>query len=415
MALSIGFLLIACSKEKADDETGVEVVVAPTLTVSSSVLTIAYEGGSYSFTCDVSDPAPDGKFSCFKGVSWISDISISSTGMVELTVAENLTSEPRTGEISIYYTYSGGSLSEKVRLDQDFAPTPELTVQPTDISVIADGGTYSFSYTIVNSVPGGEISCSADVGWISSFDCSSDGIVSFIVEENEVEEFRCGEITVTYSYFREPISEVVTVVQDPFVYEITIENMIGTYEASGAAYYSAGVAQETTWILTIYPDEDDDASLIIDGMVPTYAGTYTPDSESSIAKAYIAKAYLNNDDQLVVPSQFTGFAVQIYGVQYPLGYVPCVDYTYGVGFTYDKEGSDCTFTYSKGEWTSDYGMFIAIFRTYGDFSSFYSFYDVVTPCITLKKISSDTASQSAVNVVRPLDGDMPRHTDFICE
>ena len=84
------------------------------------------------------------------------------------------------------------SCRKEVPLETEFLSKTE------SVAVSADGGRYSINYTLINPVEGREVNASSEDGWISGFDCSKSGSVSFTVAPNETYESRSGEVLVEY-------------------------------------------------------------------------------------------------------------------------------------------------------------------------------------------------------------------------
>ena len=87
---------------------------------------------------------------------------------------------------------TAASCRKEVPLETEFLSKTE------SVAVSADGGRYSINYTLINPVEGREVNASSEDGWISGFDCSKSGSVSFTVAPNETYESRSGEVLVEY-------------------------------------------------------------------------------------------------------------------------------------------------------------------------------------------------------------------------
>ena len=76
------------------------------------------------------------------------------------------------------------------------------------------GGTYSFTYSVENPDEGAVVTADAgETSWISGFNTSVDGTVSFTVDPNEEETDRNADITVHYTYESGEQTATVKVVQ----------------------------------------------------------------------------------------------------------------------------------------------------------------------------------------------------------
>ncbi len=185
--------------------------------------------------------------------------------------------------------------------------------------------------------------------------------------------------------------------------------VVGTYTAEGYTYYSAGVAAETTWTLKIYESSKSGYYLFIDGLVPYTAGKY-PDSEAFIAQA------LYSDGKITIPAQATGSYFTSNG--YYIGWYPCSKFENDSWYR-SEDVTNVTFTYDSvtDTWTSDYGVFCALFLyNIPSFSYFVGFMDVANPGITLKRTSTSTgvspqSLKSADGIAREISDNVVIHTD----
>ena len=87
---------------------------------------------------------------------------------------------------------------EKPGPGPDTTPKLTLTSEPT-VSMGAEGGIVTITYTLENPVDGGEISASAEesVNWISDFNSETEGSVSCSVSSNDGDA-RQALVTVCY-------------------------------------------------------------------------------------------------------------------------------------------------------------------------------------------------------------------------
>jgi hypothetical protein len=90
------------------------------------------------------------------------------------------------------------SSDEKDDNGEDETKTPVLTVSNAKISVPASAGTGSISYSVQNPVSGVKATASTSASWITGFDNSASGKITFKVAENEGDE-RVGVVSVKYS------------------------------------------------------------------------------------------------------------------------------------------------------------------------------------------------------------------------
>ncbi len=470
-AMAIASLLfVACNKEESTP-------AVPTLTVSTASVIAPADGGGYSFSYTVGNPADDGYVSCASDATWITDLDYSTSGSVTFTISENTTTSARYGNITVSYTSSNGNDSETVVVAQNSANGPELTVEPITFTLSADGGTfeftysvenatadgslscateatwisdfdyttegtvkftasandeeeirsgvivatytattgvaqqnvlvaqasasagedstpsisvstpsviaakgegaYSFDYTVTNPVDGGSVSCSADADWISDFDYSTDGTVGFAVSKNPDTGLRSATISVVYTYGEGAVAASVAVVQD-YATGFTVEELVGTYSATGFTAETEDDEDSSTWTIKIYDDEA--GGLIIDGLSPYYFGRY-PSS-----KQFIAYGEISNFDFYVSVPAYTGYHS---GSTY-YWWVECPQYNNG--WYYSVASGKVTFEYDKDTetWTSDYGLLYSSASSNSSISSISGLYDGFAPGIVLTKVSDST-------------------------
>ena len=87
--------------------------------------------------------------------------------------------------------------NEDPTIDKPSGP-PSIEVAST-LTLLAEGGTESLPYTIVNAVDGQQISASFDQDWVYSFDFSTPGEIRFkyAVYEDDTRD-RTATLTLTY-------------------------------------------------------------------------------------------------------------------------------------------------------------------------------------------------------------------------
>lgn len=129
--------------------------------------------------------------------------------------------------------------------------TTELKLESSTLNVPAEGGDAVMNYTVTNPIEGAKINAGSQAGWLHDFDCSEEGRIRFIVDENpEVGQTRTA--TVTVSYNDGTIEDEFTVLQGEGVekapFEITIDEV-------GMDYAIATIAPldpEMTWHALAY-------------------------------------------------------------------------------------------------------------------------------------------------------------------
>lgn len=385
--IAAGLALVSCDKVTPEE--------APVISVSTASLSVPSSGGSYSFTYTVDNPADDGSVTCSGSVTWLSGFSVAS-GNVTFSAAENIYEDDRTGTVTVsyYYTDSYGRTDcavATVRVVQAGTEYPSLEIDTAEVNADADGEVCSFGYTLKNAYSTSGLNCISNVDWISGFDYSTFGTISFTVAANGGSVARTGTITVTYDWDYGSVSGEVIVFQNYSVDEVA--GLVGRYLASGYAIDdSTDAPAEATWYMTIYEYVyENDTYALIDGLTPVAEGYY-PDSENFVALGYV------ENGALVIPTQLTG-GVSSYGY---VGWTPCLGYgstdSGGYNWFYDYNWPSCTFTYSEedGTWTSDYGEFLALFTLDDNYNitKFNGSFDVTYPGVVINKVS-DTTSLAA--------------------
>lgn len=84
--------------------------------------------------------------------------------------------------------------------DVPAAGAPVITLGQELLSFTAEEGSYELTYAVENPVDGGKVSAGSDEGWITPFNCDTDGVVTFTVSANDEQQGRTARITVTYTY-----------------------------------------------------------------------------------------------------------------------------------------------------------------------------------------------------------------------
>ncbi len=230
------FVLAACS-----DETETKVLSIPTVTLSSSSVTLSYEAvDSYTINYSVANPASDGAtVSASADGSWITVLDTSVSGQVSFSVGENTADEMRTATLTLSYAYKDGTSTAKAAIVQYGFGGPVLSVDPNSIVADVEGGEFSFDYSIDNSIDGESIKCETTEEWLTGLTDDGEGTVTFTVAANEGFEIRTGVITVTYA----SITKEVSVVQDRVNIEIIVEpnSILANYEGGKYSLTYTGV------------------------------------------------------------------------------------------------------------------------------------------------------------------------------
>lgn len=169
----------------------------------------AAEGGEYSLTYSIENPAENGEVAATADVDWIDSWNYDTDGKVSFNVKANETEEERPAVITVTYSYSGGSpQSFTVNVIQAAKGTeppvpgaPELTLTSEgEISAEAAGGDFEITYTLENPVEGVNLKAEHE-SWITT--TINDGNIAVKVDPNTDTAERNGTITVTYPYQEE--------------------------------------------------------------------------------------------------------------------------------------------------------------------------------------------------------------------
>ena len=135
--------------------------------------------------------------------------------------------------------------------EKESPATTELKLESSTLNVPAEGGDAVMNYTVTNPIEGAKINAGSQADWLHDFDCSEEGRIRFIVDENpEVGQTRTATVTVTYN--DGAIEDEFTVLQGEGVekapFEITIDEI-------GMDYAIATIAPldpEMTWHALAY-------------------------------------------------------------------------------------------------------------------------------------------------------------------
>ena len=129
--------------------------------------------------------------------------------------------------------------------------TTELKLESSTLNVPAEGGDAVMNYTVTNPIEGAKINAGSQAGWLHDFDCSEEGRIRFIVDENpEVGQTRTA--TVTVSYNDGTIEDEFTVLQGEGVEKAPFEITIDVVGMDYAIATIAPLDPEMTWHALAY-------------------------------------------------------------------------------------------------------------------------------------------------------------------
>lgn len=169
----------------------------------------AAEGGEYSLTYSIENPAENGEVAATADVDWIDSWNYDTDGKVSFNVRANETEEDRPAVITVTYSYSGGSpqsftvnvLQAAKGTEPPVPGAPELTLTSEgEISAEAAGSDFEITYTLDNPVEGVNLKAEHE-DWITT--TINDGNIAVKVDPNTDTAERTGTITVTYPYQEE--------------------------------------------------------------------------------------------------------------------------------------------------------------------------------------------------------------------
>lgn len=118
------------------------------------------------------------------------------------------------------------------------------------LTIDADGGTDTVSYSIINPVEGGKVSASASESWISGLDCSTENAVIITSDPNPETVRRSCVITLTYPYSEGGKAETqINVIQKeavPYDFDMSLEIFTATWY--GPLFGLDGEHRYYTWV-----------------------------------------------------------------------------------------------------------------------------------------------------------------------
>lgn len=107
---------------------------------------------------------------------------------------------------------------------------PAVILESDEISVSAEGGTFSVGFEIVNPVAGGEIAVSAeneDAAWLADF-ATEDGSITFRADANDTESVRSANVKVSYPGAADAEFLVIQEAGEPLPFTINLKEVLQT-------------------------------------------------------------------------------------------------------------------------------------------------------------------------------------------
>ena len=149
------------------------------------------------------------------------------------------------------------------------AKTPVVTLDKQSVEAPAEGGEFTVNYTIENAVEGVALSVVEDVEWISDA-TANEGVISFVVAANELEEARNATLNVEYNGAE---TRTIEVAQAAMAVAPKPELATFTLEVSDITWNNASI--------TVTPS--DDVEYILGVMTKEAFAPYTEDAETLVA------------------------------------------------------------------------------------------------------------------------------------
>lgn len=211
----------------SQDEPDDPVVKEPELKWDEERMVIDQPGTSMTLSFSLVNPVEGGSLNVSSPAEWLSELALATDSTVSMTVTTNTAEDTRETEITLEYSFNDGTSDRTVDVvmtlvqlgtsGEDPGGEPEIVVNSSTVELSADAGEKVFLYTIENPAADGEMNASSQTSWLSGFDCSVDGEVSYFVEENTLTEKRSGSFTMTYTYGDQSVEKVITVNQAAMV------------------------------------------------------------------------------------------------------------------------------------------------------------------------------------------------------
>lgn len=210
-------------QEEPDDSTFKD----PELRWDEERMVIEQYGTSMTLSFSLVNPVENGTLNVSSPAEWLSELTLTEDSTVMVTVASNTAEDARETEVKLEYSFNDGTSDRTVEAvmtlvqlgtsGENPGGEPDITVSSSTVELSADAGEKVFRYTITNPAADGKMSASSQTSWLSGFDCSVDGEISYLVEENTLTEKRSGSFTMTYTYGDKSVEKVITVNQAAMV------------------------------------------------------------------------------------------------------------------------------------------------------------------------------------------------------
>ncbi len=158
----------------------------------NGTLSVDYKAQSASVSYTVYNPLYGGDLTAVPESDWIKDVQVDDSHIV-FSVLENNTGSSRTGSIRLKYPESDDVI---LTITQTYSES-SINTSSSSRSCSYTGGTFSFTYSIVNPREDLSLSATESYSWITDLKHSGNTI-SFKVSENNSGSSRTGKINLTY-------------------------------------------------------------------------------------------------------------------------------------------------------------------------------------------------------------------------
>lgn len=247
------------------------VVEPPALTLETTEFTAAAEGGTVSVPFELKN-ATEGAVVSVKPVEDYEWAEVSSVGKasIELSIAENTTTEARTAEFSV--SYPGISTDKKFKVTQaaGTAVAPVLTLASESVDVAAEGVTdATVGYSVENPVADGTVSVKVPDGtdWLTVAVADDAENIVYSVAANDTEEARTAVVTVSYTGAADVNFTVNQAAGEPAPEEASFEISVSNITAESFTYSIVPSDKEMTYFhLYMAVSDLEELGVIADGV-----------------------------------------------------------------------------------------------------------------------------------------------------
>lgn len=268
---------------------------------------------------------------------------------------------------------------------------PVLTITSDDtVYISGDGGTCYLTYSLVNPAKYGAVSGSSDADWITNFDSSQAGAVSFVASKNLTTSSRSATVTISYAYSTDgsyaTVTDDIAIVQDgqvlapsltvkPLEITVTYEggtlsfsyNVVnpaddGTLSCSADADWISGFDYSADGVVGFTVDENTDD----DARTATITATYSWSGSAISAEVKVTQDHPKNNNGNDGDDEIDERLSELIGTYTAYGTV------YGQGYTYTE--TKWSFSIYRYSGSGDYDLYIdgcvpfmaGFIYTYGD-------------------------------------------------